>query len=184
MRPDEDAIEVVRRPIRGEARAPEAGPPERRSSTPGMALAPRGAPGHAFFERRDSSEIEQLLQPTRPREGRQRIVRAETPPAGGPRLGPTVVPTLAPPLVQTVVPTLAPPLVQTVVATLAPPAPPPLPRALRVWHIRLPGEEAPIVVEAGDIGGAVRAGAALLPPELWNAMSIRLFDARALDPGS
>lgn len=120
LRPEPANVQVVRRPtLRGEVPAREDPLPR----GPGIARAPRvepvgerdgGPPAEpralhrvptAFFQGRSEDELERLLQPaTRPREGRQRIVRAPLPrsspgverEAGGPAVAAVATETVAP----------------------------------------------------------------------------------------
>jgi hypothetical protein len=158
-----------------------------------------------FFQERERTDIDRLLTPTRPRDGRQRIVRMEPlrPPLLPPELPavPRGRPTAersawrastvsAAALEVSAVPAAPAPAPVAVGAPGgADPAPVPQPtpdsegaetfplrHALSAWHVRLPGEEAPMVVHASDLAGAAEVAARFLPRESWRGASIFLAD--------
>jgi hypothetical protein len=219
VRPDADQLEVVRRPRSGAEMARPGsdtprpgplGPPFRAAASqpppvpPPTSFGSEGTHAHRvsrdFFRERDSGELDRLLQlAPRPRDGRQRIVSAESLTVGPSRRPldasgagrvPASVTGLGPrhrvfePKAEAPGPPtpVAPPSVAPAPVFFAPPAPVvPAPRASFVWHVRVPGDDAPMIVEAPDVGDAARIAAARLPPQAWANVAIVLAE---VDTGS
>lgn len=165
-RPTVDAFEVVRR-ARSSVGSARVDTVRIGSSAPPAGSPPKGMLGGAgshrisrdFFRTKDPSDLDRLLQPApRQRDGRQRIVRIEEPVVAR-----RPVPQ---PILFTQPVALSVPLVENV-ATSA---------SMLVWHVRVPGNETPMVIEAADAWGAARLAAAKLPRQLWGTVGIALAE--------
>lgn len=204
FRPEPERLQVVRRPslrTNEPERAPTPvptpmaavpGPREtlpERGRVPTIPAAVDGLRRREFFRSEDADELQRLLQPVRHRDGRQRIVRQETPRPAPSESPPTVgrrrivggsgrgepESTVAPlRSVSEVLPRPPRPVVRSAATAPAVQAEPmAVPSApMLTWLVHVPDRDEPLVVHAPDIAGAIVAAARLLPPELVARASV------------
>jgi len=180
-----------------------AAPPRAAAPVDRVDARPEGAPARGFardgFRADRAAELERLLQPAaRPRDGRQRIVRAPLPRSSPLMAGASDAPEAAspesalppappkpvaskpaPPKPAPVAPLSAAPAVP---AREKPPVPAPAASPHARWRLRLPDDPVPMEIVASDVLAATQIARRRLSPEVLRRVSIERVGAPAPRP--